>query len=98
MRASKITAILATLIPFAAYGQNLQFRENHDPAVIDEAKANIVSTGQPCPSISNVWNIIQNEQTQPAYKVSCSNSTDYQLTIIGSKIYVKPWTGNILGQ
>lgn len=90
-------ALVSTLLPCAAYAQTFQLQEATEAAVIAEAKANIVSIGQPCPSVLHVWNIFQDGKMQPAFKVSCSNGRDYQLTIIGSKLYVKPWTGNLLG-
>ena len=97
MRTLKLVILASIVFSVGAKAQDYKFKENRDPAVIAEAKANIISTGRACPSVSHVWNIVQNGQIQPVFQVSCSNDTDYQLTIVGGKLYVKNWTGNILG-
>jgi hypothetical protein len=74
-----------------------RFEEVKDQALVREARTTVISTGEPCPSMLNLWWIVQNGKRQPIFKAACSNQREYQITIIGAKVYVKPWTGEYLG-
>jgi hypothetical protein len=84
--------------PPAALAQAFSLQELRDTTAAREARIGIVSAGQPCPDVLNVWQVVQNAQAQPIFKISCSNNRDYQLTAVGERLFVKTWTGNLLGR
>lgn len=97
LAAPHLLVLWVLFTPLTAEAGNYTFHTINDRAAIDQARANIVSIGESCPAVESLWNIRENGQSTTIFKVACSNNRDYQLTITGGKLYVKRWTGNLLG-
>jgi hypothetical protein len=88
------TLISAAIASISATTE-IQLNAISSSQAISEAKALIEETGNSCPAVTALWSVEGSSQGAAFFKVSCSNNVDYQITIMGSRKFVKPWTGNL---
>lgn len=74
-----------------------ELREFHQTEIKNALHRTIRSTGHDCPSVSRVWGVIQRGNFQNIVRVRCSNGSEFQVTAIGDREFVRPWTGTLLG-
>lgn len=84
------TSISATSLTF----QKVLFSRGE---LADTASA-VRSAGHDCTLVIEVERLLQNDEEQPIFRISCSNGSAYQATIVDGKVRVKEWTGAIFGQ
>jgi hypothetical protein len=75
----------------------LTFRELGPPEVVAKLAEQTRLSGFPCQASIGASQIVENGQQLPIFKIDCAEGQSYQLTILNDKPYIKPWTGDILG-
>jgi hypothetical protein len=76
--------------------QAITLNEITDSGAVSEAQANVVSASYTCSTASYVWSVAGTASSIPIFKIECPEGT-YQMSVIDSRSYIKPWTGVMLG-
>ncbi len=78
--------------------EQVALEEATDPSVIDASGQQVTGNGYPCASVPHLWKLkFTKDVGMNILKVRCSDGTDYQVTILDHKAFVKPWTGTLVG-
>ena len=99
MQTLKLRILASTLLLLAtgAFAQDFELTEVQDYDIQVGVLEAVRSIGEPCSYVVRVWRVVQNGDDQPAFKGLCSDGNEYQITVMGQRVFVKPWTGTLLG-
>jgi hypothetical protein len=90
-----IVALAAYPVEGAELG--LQFKADSG-GLYKSAQDTIRSTGRSCTKVEEMFVVTQGGSSETIFKAVCSGSREYQITIFGKRVFVKEWTGNLLGR
>lgn len=93
----RLIFILIASVPTQLLAQDYNLRAFPQADIKYEMQKTVLSTGSSCPNVTGVWGVMQGGEFQNIAKVRCSDGQEYQVTEFGSRTFVKPWTGNLLG-
>jgi len=91
----KILPYFAAALIGAAAAQNYTLREVTSDSVNEESQKLISETGNPCVIVVQVWAVEGSSQDAAIFKAACSNSREYQITVMSGRVFVKDWTGQL---
>ena len=73
-------------------------RYNDGEGVYAAAQSVISETGNTCPRATDVFLVTDTPSSSGfILKVVCAGGSEYQVTNIGGRVFVKPWSGNLFG-
>lgn len=93
----KLILVLTAILPTQLLAQDYDLRPFPQTNIKSGMHKTVLSTGSSCPKVTDVWGVMQRGKFQNIAKIRCSDGKEYQVTEVGSRTFVKPWTGNLLG-
>ena len=86
----------------SGYSQDVQQGFSRTPMSMSRAELadtalGIRSAGYTCNQATDVDRVYENGRELPFFVVTCDDVRDYQVSILNERIFVKPWTGSLLG-
>lgn len=88
-----------TMYATGAMSQNIDFRDaGFGGAELADTALAVRSAGYNCPSSNGVERIVENGTPSSFFRVTCSNGERFQASVVDGKVFVKPWTGTLIGR
>ena len=90
-------AVVLPTITNAAEGISFQ-NTNFNSAEREDTAVAVRSSGYACAEVKRVEKVYEHGRELPIFRVWCVDSGVFQATVMRGKVFVKPWTGNLIGR